>query len=384
MHGKSEAGGSDFSLLYLLQGLNRTRFRPIVVVPGRGPLTKDYERLCEKVIILPMCVVRSTGNAIELFRILSRLMPSALRLRKIIREEKIALVHTNSMVTLTGPLGAWLAGVPCVTHIREIVVSHPLIAARVLSFVCRLSDRIIAISNAVKSNLPEKWSTSDKVVIVYNGVDTKVFTPYENGESVRAEWEIPQSRPVVGIVGRIARAKGIHVFLKMIPEVLKAVPDAMFVVVGKAPSIREERYERALLELAQKLNLKGVLRFCGQRYDIPAVMAGIDVLVLASVNPEAMGRVLIEALACGKPVVATNHGGPTEIIEDGVTGFLIPPSNAKAMAYAIINLLKDSRLRQRMEKRGRELAIAEYSLEKCIQGVETIYESLLRIKTVSN
>ena len=378
VHAKSEIGGSDVSLLCLLRNLDRTRFRPVVVVPARGPLTAEYEKLCRRVLITPLCVPRSTANPVELARVLLRLVSSAWKLCKIVRDERISLVHTNSMVALTGPLVAWLKRVPSVTHIREIVVSHPLIAAGILRFVCALSRRVIAITDAVRRNLPGKWPDSDRVIVVNNGVDTNEFTPDADGEALRIEWGVRREAPVVGIVGRVAKCKGIHVFLEMIPKVLREVPKARFVVVGRAPTAREAQYEGELRRRADALGLNGTVKFCGARRDMPQVMAALEVLVLASVDPEAMGRVLIEAMACGKAVVATDHGGPAEVVEDGVTGILVPPSNPEAMARAVSRLLNDPGLRQEMGRRGRDRAVEKYSLQQYVRGIEGVYTSLLR------
>jgi glycosyltransferase involved in cell wall biosynthesis len=179
------------------------------------------------------------------------------------------------------------------------------------------------------------------------------------------------------MVGRIARWKGQHIFVEMIPEVVKQVPEARFVVVGAAASGREARYERDVRARAQALRLDDLLQFCGPRRDIPQVMAALDVLVLPSVDPEPMGRVVIEAMSCGKPVVATDHGGPAEIVDEGVTGVLVPPSNVDALAFAVTRLLKNASLREALGRRARKKAVERFSLSKHVGAITRIYGELV-------
>lgn len=243
VHGKSELGGSDFSLLCLLKGLDRERFRAIVVVPARGPLTAEYEKHSDRLIVMPLSVVRTTANPLELGRILWRLFPSVLRLRRIIRDEQVSIVHSNSMVSLTAPLAARLAGVRCVVHVREIIVSHRFIAGTLLRIQSLLADRFIAISEAVRRALPGNLPRSDRVSVIYNGVDTDLFRPDLDGSAFRREFGISEDTPLVGVVGRVVYCKGVDCFVEAIPAVVGAVPFARFVVVGNAPTARHASYE---------------------------------------------------------------------------------------------------------------------------------------------
>jgi glycosyltransferase involved in cell wall biosynthesis len=177
--------------------------------------------------------------------------------------------------------------------------------------------------------------------------------------------------------GRLQRWKGAHVFLEAAARVRRDVPAARFLVVGGALFGLEAAYEGELHALARGLGLGEDVRFTGQQADPGPFLAAADVIVHSSVCPEAFGLVVLEGMAHGKPVVASAAGGPEEIVEPGVTGRLVPPNDADALAQALITLMRDDSLRAEMGRAARERAERCFSVGAMMRRIETLYGELL-------
>jgi glycosyltransferase involved in cell wall biosynthesis len=178
------------------------------------------------------------------------------------------------------------------------------------------------------------------------------------------------------MVGRLESWKGHAVFLKALALVKDAVPRVRGIIAGD--SVPHEPGYRASLEALQKgLDLQERVTFCGHRADVPAVMSALDVLVLASTSPEPFGRVLIEAMAAGKPVVATGAGAVPEIIQDGEQGLIVAPGDPGALAEAVIRLLSDPGLARTMGQKGRLRVEERFEVRQYVDGVQAVYRELL-------
>ena len=186
---------------------------------------------------------------------------------------------------------------------------------------------------------------------------------------MRRELGVASGAPLVGTVGRLDWYKAQQYFIQAAKLIREAVPGARFLIAG-------EGEKRAGLEAqAAELGLREDVIFAGHRRDIPEIMAAIDVFSLSSVS-EGFGRAAVEAMACGKPVVATRVGGLAEIVEDGVTGRLVPPSDAAALAGAIIGLLKDRELASALGAAGRKRAEI-FSIARSAGKVQEVYDAVL-------
>jgi len=180
----------------------------------------------------------------------------------------------------------------------------------------------------------------------------------------------------VGLIGRLSPWKGQHVFLAAAAEVLKEFPNSRYRLIGAA-LFGEEAYGQTLVAQAAKLGIAQSVDFCGFRADIPEQLAALDLLVHASVTGEPFGQVVIEGMAAGKPVVATNGGGIPEIVVDGETGILVPMGDSAALALAIRLLLADEPLRLEMGRRGRERVMRHFTIEQTARGVQDVYDQML-------
>ena len=384
LHTTSEIGGSDISLVRLVERLDRRLFTPLVVLPSDGPLVQRLRAAGATVVIMPT-LWKLTSRRGRLYLVAFALhFPIAVwSLVRFIRREHVAIVHTNTIHNFYGGAAAKWAGVPHVWHIREIVWQYAALRRLELWLVRHWSTRIVVTSDAIAAMFDAPPGRPAQLVKVPNGIEADRFSPGD-GSRVRRDLGVLPEQPLVGTACRLDDWKGVDVFLDAAAEVARSHPAARFVVVG-GPVIGQEPYAEALKQQASRLGLDGRLHFTDWRYgpeDMPDVHRALDVFVLASTQPEPFGLVVIEAMATGKPVIATRQGGPMEIVQDGVTGLLVAPRDASALAAAIRSLLDDPARAHAMGDAGRRRALAEYTTEKYIAGIERVYGDILSVSSV--
>lgn len=375
--------GSDQSLLNLVTQLDRSKFEPIVVISNdiddSGLLSQALEKIGVRVIKIKLAVLRRqyfSFKGILLF--IYRLFTSVLYLAKLIRTEKIKIVHSNTTAVYSGAFAAWFTKTPHVWHVREII-TKPILLQKFNSWLIPgLSTTIIANSERTRDNLVGQSSKKRiKTVVIYNGINLQQFDKaYGNGQQLRKSWNINEKTALIGMVGRISYRKGQDFFVKVAKEVLDEKLDAKFVIVGDTIPGKEE-IKKELVAQIDHLNLNEKVIFEGFREDIPSVMDAFDIFVLPSRLPEAFGNVILEAMAMKKPVVANAHGGSTEIVEDGTTGYLVEPNNAALMTQKLASLIKDPEKREKMGLEGRRKVEEEFTLDKNKEAIVSLYKEIL-------
>jgi len=278
-----------------------------------------------------------------------------------------------------GILPARLASTPVViASIRDRGAYLTPMQKRVQKFVCRFADCVLVNAEAVKEWLESEGYDPSKIVVIPNGVETSRFADLPPPDRVRDELGIPHDAPVVIVISRLTRQKGLEQFLEAAAILAPRFPDARFVIVGYAnPS--EQDYENALKTIADRLGITGRVLFTGLRRDVPALLAAATVSVMPSLN-EALSNVLLESMAAGAPTVATRVGGTPEAIVDGVTGILVEPGDSGALAKGIARLLDNPQLAARLGQSARQAIHDRYSLEKMIRATEKLYLDLLARK----
>lgn len=292
-------------------------------------------------------------------------VPAFVRLRRLMRARGINLVHTHSSVD------SWLAGAAArslgLPLVRSRHVSIPIGRARGL--VYRLADRVITSGARVKAMVEAAGVHPGRVVAVAAGIDARRFHPGVSGAAVRAE--LGAEGPLVGLVANIRGSKGHTVLLEAAPRILAARPDVQFVIVGDGVGFASVR------EQVRARDLEARVVMTGFRRDVPEVMAALDVLVLPSLRSEAAPQVVPQALAVGTPVVGTTVGGIPEVIEDGVTGRLVPPADAPALAGAILDLLADPPRARAMARAGQVLVQRRFTVDAAMAATTGVYRALL-------
>ncbi len=246
-------------------------------------------------------------------------------------------------------------------------------------------DRLIAVSRAIIAKLVAEGRTAAPVDLVYNGVDLQKYAYMDACCTLPEEYGFPEGTPLVGVVARLEPEKGHRTLLEAWPLVLDKVPNAKLLIIGEGSqraALEAQADEMALLgeDCAgdRCVGTRGArpgaqVLFTGLRDDVPAVTAALDVAVLPSYR-EAQGLALLEAMALSRPVVATNVGGVPEMVEDGVTGLLVPPRDPVALGEAIARLLTNHPLADVLARAGHDFVHASFSLDEMVRAISAIYD----------
>ena len=297
------------------------------------------------------------------------------RLARLLKDQQVDVVHSYSGVYRDGCLAALLARVRVIVHTdhgrfypdrRWTRWNH--------RFFSRFRDRVIGVSNSVGEFLIDEVGIApDKVMTIYDGIDLAVYRKFVDRTAKLHELGLPTECLVVGMVSRMVPVKDHKTFLKAARLVVEAVPKAHFVLVGDGP------LEADLKNEVEELGISTHVSFLGFRKDIPELMRLFDLIVLSSLH-ESFSLVLAEAMACEKAVVATRVGGIPEVVEDGVTGLLVPPREPESLARSIVELLTDPPRRKAMGLAGKARVEERFSIETMVCSHEALYESLLEQK----
>lgn len=349
-------GGGQVSLLNLLKKLNREVFLPLVVCPYEGNFTAMLRGMNIGVEIINFPSIRR----LNFIAIISAFF----RLSRLLKEKEIDIIHANApRPAFYGGIVSLTSGIPLIWHVR---ISHrDLLLDGILS---RLSTKIIVVSETVKKKFKKyPQGVQDKIFTIYNGVDLMEFNPSRNGDRLREKLGLG-NEPVVGIVGRLNPDKGHKYFI----EAASQIPlKCKFLIVGDGPLRKELEAEVKRTDISERVI------FTGFRSDISEIMAAIDVFVLTS-EKEHFGRVLIEAMASAKPVVAFDAGAVGEIVVDGENGFLVPPKNTQILAQRITYLLNDKAMTMKMGCAGCVRTEKFFDLKMQTRKIEEVYQELLQ------
>jgi glycosyltransferase involved in cell wall biosynthesis len=299
---------------------------------------------------------------------------------RLIMREKPDMIHTHtSKAGILGRWAAWLARVPIIVHTAHghVFYGHfgPL-ASRFFvlleRFMALTTDRMIALTEGERNDyITFSVSRPDKILTIHSGVEIDDYLSAQvNVEEKRESLEISTKGPVVGTVGWLLPIKGPMHLLNAMESVWMDYPETTLIFVGKGD------LEEELRSKAWQMGVSDRVKFLGWRDDIPEIMQILDVFVLPSLN-EGMGRVLAEAMAAGKPVIASHVGGIPDLVKPGQNGFLVEPGDVSGLSRAITRLLSDKKIRDEMGRKGREMC-QDFSVEKMIEKIDVMYASLLQ------
>ncbi|NLO75183.1 MAG: glycosyltransferase family 4 protein [candidate division WS1 bacterium] len=375
----SDLGGAEKSLLELTARLDTSRFTPLLLHSrGAGWMKREDTGHLQKIpVFSPGGVMDRQRDRVgsKTLRNLQDMLASArpvYRVMRGLRNGRADLVHTNTLKGhLLGGLAARLARLPLIWHVRDLLEEGQG-RALLLQAARTLRPRVIAISEAVARQFD---GLSLRVDLIPNGVPLERFTPGEAPESLREEWSLRPEECVIVCVGRLTPWKGHRTLLRAFAEVLQECPECHLLVVGEVAFWSQE-YGQELHELAERLELGDRLIWTGFRPEIPEILRLSDFLVLPS-RDEPFGRVLVEAMAVGKPVIATSSGGAPEIVLPEETGLLVPPEDPEALAEAMVRMAKGSDLRQKWGQTGLERAAQHFDVRRVVAQVQGVYEEML-------
>jgi glycosyltransferase involved in cell wall biosynthesis len=291
----------------------------------------------------------------------------AIEWRRLLVHHKVDVVHANDLLAARSiAIAAWMYGVPVVCHVR-----FGRLNSQALEWVFRRLPRpkaFIFNSGFLQREIgPNLLKTCPKSIqsVIHNAVDLRLFSVKDSG---------PCHRPRVGIVGNLIPLKGHVDFLQMAFELTNRNVDAEYWIVGE--DIHNSGYRKVLDDKTKELGLADRIRFLGHRRDIPEIVSELDVVVCSS-HYEAFGRCVIEAMACGRPVVATKVGGIPEIVEDHVSGILVPPHAPDKLADAVASLASNSTVRANLGSSGRRRVEQLFGVESHVRSVSDVYHAVL-------
>lgn len=287
------------------------------------------------------------------------------KVRDIILNEKINVVHARSRVP------AWIAYFACRhTQAEFITTCHGHYSVQFFSKVMGFPKLMIVPSQVIGRHMMDHFGfPAENIRHIPRSVDLRRF-------NVKRESEKGKSQHIITIVGRLTPLKGHAYFLRAMAKVVRSMPYVKINIVGDPPR-KKEFYKQELEVLARHLGLAEHVEFLGRRKDIPQIMASSDVVVMSSIEPEAFGRVIIEAQAVGTPVVATRVGGIVEVVEHEKTGLLVLPKDTDAMASAVLRLLNDKLFSRELTINARERLEREFTLDHMARQTINVYEELL-------
>jgi L-malate glycosyltransferase len=308
-----------------------------------------------------------------------RALAQQARLARHIVQRHVQIVHAyNFYGNVFAVPPARVAARVVIASIRDCAPYLTPMHRRVQRYICRLADCVLVNAKAVKSWLVDDGYDEAKIVVIRNGVDLTRFSEATDPEHVRRSLGVPPGIPLVVVVSRLARLKGLEQLIEAAAIVNERYPHARFLIVGEtAPSQRS--YLDELKRLAVRYRVADRVVFTGLRSDVPALLAAADVAAMPSLN-EALSNVLLESMAAGAPTVATRVGGTPEALIDGQTGLLVPPGQAPPLAAAILQVLDDRALAMRLGDAARQFIREHLSVDRMVKATEELYAELLARK----
>jgi glycosyltransferase involved in cell wall biosynthesis len=347
--------GGERSMLACLDWLQQHEpsLEFVAIAPKAGPLAKELAQ--RGIDVLPWYLGSDPTSPPTREQLESHLL-------ELMQRASPDLLHANSLAMgrLTGSVADRLA-IPTSSHLRDII--H--ISASAMADLNR-NRRLIAVSRATRDAHVARGMNADRVVVVRNGINLEQFQPRPRQGWLRQELGLPDSAVLLATIGQIGLRKGQDVLAEAAPEIVRAIADAHFLILGSRSSTKAEsiEFEQAIHRRFAEHGLTTHLHCMGYRDDVATLLTELD-LVVHPANQEPYGRVLLEAAASGVPVVATDVGGTAEIVIDGMTGRLVPPRDSKGLATAVIGLLQDRELMQSMSIGARECAVSEFEISRC-------------------
>ena len=362
-------GGTERQFVRLVRGIDRNQYDIVIACLQRsGPLLSEVECLGVTIVEFPIDSLynfKAAKLVVQLVRFLHR--------------EQIQIVHTFDFYTsVFAVAAARISGVPVVlASRRELLNLRSPWQQRAIRVACRLATGVVVNSCAVGRDMVGLESGSRRRIdVLPNCIDLDEFESKLSPGEIRRELGLSPRSIVIGALGNLRPEKDLETFLLAARRILDVIPSAEFLVIGDGPAANKLKW------LADDLHLSESVHFLGERSDVPDLVAALDILVLSSYT-ESFPNAVLEAMAMGKPVVATNVGGIPELVEEGQTGFLVPPRDPKAIADRVLSLCRDSARRLQMGRAARTRVESNFTVQAVTTRLERIYGRLLRERSGS-
>ena len=370
LHSSAGRYGADRQLQLLATGLDPERYRALVVLPEHGELAADLRGAGIDVRVRSLAVMRrALMSPRGISRVTAAWAADAGGLGRLARAENAAVVHTNTSVTLGGAAAARIAAIPHVWHVREIYAEFERwwpAYRRLLT----TADALPCVSQATA----DQFEGEPMATVIHDGLPP--MEPRADRAAARASLGLDEDVFVAAVLGRISSWKGQEILARALADPILAERGAVGLIAGAAWR-GEERHERALRELGERLGLGERLRMLGFRDDPEVVYGAADVVVIPSTQPDPLPNAALEAAASGCCVVAARHGGLPEILRDGETGVLVAPSDAMALAHALGDLAANRARVRRLGDAARADVRERFAAKRLLDEIQALYDELI-------
>jgi glycosyltransferase involved in cell wall biosynthesis len=375
--------GPNYSLMRLLQGLDRGRYEPIVYFAGDGEAVRAYSEAGEKCQVISMPPLQHTIARFPVY--MADLARVSWRVRRTLVDDAIDLVHINTCVTPYPGIAARAMRLPVVWHVRECLRPNP-INDLYLRGIVKLADRVVAVSGAVRAHVEQRVRGSGrKAVVINNGIDLDQFARAMCARQTKEELGLPDGQALIVVPAFLLPHKGHEVLIEATSYLVHQLhmTQCLVLCAGEEPPEERGRFTARLHELCRIHRVKEYVKFLGLRNDLPAVLAHADVVCLPSTCDDAFPNGVLEGMAAGKPVVASRVGGIPELIENGRTGLLVPCGHPRALAESLARLLKDRASAARMGSEARDRVVERFTARLSATRIQNLYEQVLEEHTRS-
>ncbi|WP_243739651.1 glycosyltransferase family 4 protein [Algoriphagus boseongensis] len=360
LQSSSEYYGSGKIILQVLRFYKNQGLSPIVVLTGPGLIEAELQAaeipfyiqnlgILRRKYVNPSGLLNRLNKNLQAYRFLSQLH----------KKYQFELVYSNTLAVVVGAYWAKRKRLPHIWHIHEILPGPAPLVSWLSGLLDSSTSKPIAVSQAV-ANHWQPLLKKAKIEVIHNGIPYDEFLDAK--AQLREDLSLSSDQILVGMIGRINPGKGQLFFLQLAKRILKNHPQVHFVLVGDPfPG-----YESILEEIKETISQNGLsdkISYLGFRQDIPQIMASLDIFVLPSILPDSFPTVILEAMASGKPVLATKSGGASEMVLDGETGFLIPIGDVDKGSSALEKLISEPEIRSKMGEAGKKRVLSIYSLE---------------------
>lgn len=375
LHAGAEMYGADKVLLELIKGLDSKEFEAHVILPNDGVLVEALRQVGAKVSVLDYPILRRKYfNPKGIADYIRSYNFYAKQIAIYAREHSIDIVHNNTAAVLEGIYLKRKLKLPLIWHVHEIIVKPKAISDFINMLMGRYADKIVTVSQAVANHIKQSPFIKDsQVEVIYNGVDNAVYYPMD-ASSIREKFDIAQDALVIGMIGRVNAIKGQNDFIEAVEPLLEKNEQAVAFLAGGVFPGEEWRLEELDKRIASSSVVSQIHRIA--YYDKTSELYNMfDIFVLPSIKPDSLPTVVLEAMACSKPVVGYNNGGIAEMVVDDKSGCLVKPNRPQELSNAISLLLDSSEKREKFGRVGYQRQKELFSLESYIKNFSELYKT---------
>ena len=350
----SGPGGAERVVSNLAAALDSDSFRPLVCLFRPGWLKDQCDRHGIPTYVIPNKGILDLSWLLSFFRL--------------IKEERVSIIHAHEFDAIVhGTMAAFFARVPVVATMHGKNYFWEKAGRRTAYRLVSRYAKMVAVSQDLKEFVIERVGIpSERIRVIYNGIDQHPLVHASDVKQCLNELELTDDQQVVGAVGSLYPVKGHRYLLEAIPSVVEQCPQARFVIVGRGDQ------EKVLIEQVKRLGIGKYVRFLGLRQDIPRLLSIMDVFVLPSLS-EGLSVATLEAMAAGKPVIATRVGGNPELVLQDETGLLVPSQDAQALATNITRILQDREFARHLGTNGLKRVQAFFDMQTMAANYQHLY-----------